>query len=76
MSDYFLADELAQQRERERERKNAREPDPPARQSQDVKVTLLGDFLFSTSEPPGCDPYNSTNGKTAHDAWKNRRDRR
>ena len=76
MSEYFLADERAQQRIRERERERERQQDPPPRQSQDVKVTLLGDFLFSTSEPQGCDPYNSTHGKTARDAWKNRRDRR
>jgi hypothetical protein len=44
--------------------------------SQDMKVTLLGDFLFPTSEPQGCDPYNSTQGKSAREAWRTRRDRR
>jgi hypothetical protein len=75
MSEYYLADELARQRERDRERVQ-KKPPQPAKQAQDVKVTLLGDFLFTTAEPPGCDPYNSTNGKTAPDAWKNRGDRR
>jgi hypothetical protein len=72
MSDYYLADDLARKRERERARKS----EPPAKQAQDVKVTLMGDFLFSSSEPQGCDPYNSTHGKSARDAWKMRRDRR
>jgi hypothetical protein len=77
MSDYFLADirasERALQREQERhvERKQ-REP----RQAQDMKITLLGDFLFPTAETQGCDPYNATNGKSAREAWKTRRDRR
>ena len=75
MSEYYLADQLARQRERDREREQ-KKPQPPAKQAQDVKVTLLGDFLFTTTEPPGCDPYNSTNGKTVRDAWKNRGDRR
>lgn len=74
MSDYYLADELARKRERERERTRA--GDPPTKQAQDVKVSLMGDFLFTTSEPQGCDPYNSTQGKAAREAWKSRRDRR
>lgn len=72
MSEYYLADDLARMRERERERKN----DAPPKQAQDVKVTLMGDFLFTTNEPQGCDPYNSTQGKSARDVWKSRRDRR
>jgi hypothetical protein len=73
MSEYFLADkkaaEMARQRERERDLK-----DQP--KAEDIKVTLLGDFLFPTSEPQGCDPYNSTQGKAAREAWRTRRDRR
>jgi hypothetical protein len=48
---------------------------PPAR-SEDVKFTLLGDFLFPTTEPQGCDPYNSTHGRTAGEAWRTRHGRR
>lgn len=77
MSEYFLADVRAKERagqranEREPTRKDNRNP-----QSQDMKVTLLGDFLFPTTEPQGCDPYNSTQGRAAREAWKTRRDRR
>jgi hypothetical protein len=74
MSDYYLADvkatERAQQRKRELE--TSREP----KKSQDMKVTLLGDFLFPTNEPQGCDPYNSTQGKAVREAWRFRRGRR
>jgi len=74
MSDYYLADIKAEERERQRRRElePAREP----KQSQDMKVTLLGDFLFPTSEPQGSDPYNSTQGKAAREAWRTRRERR
>jgi hypothetical protein len=77
MSEYFLADvrakERARQRERERELEHKeREP----KQSQDMKVTLLGDFLFPSTESQGTDPYNSTNGKSTREAWRTRRDRR
>jgi hypothetical protein len=41
-----------------------------------MKVTLLGDFLFPTNEPQGCDPYNNTYGNAAREAWRTRRDRR
>ena len=41
-----------------------------------MKVTLLGDFLFPSNEPQGCDPYNSAQGKTTREAWKTRRERR
>jgi hypothetical protein len=74
MSEYYLADDLARKRERERERE--RNGDAPPKQAQDVKVTLMGDFLFTTTEPPGCDPYNANQGKSARDVWKTRRDRR
>jgi hypothetical protein len=77
MSDYFLADVRAQERASQREREKDRGGKEAApKQAQDMKVTLLGDFLFPTTEPQGCDPYNSTNGKSAREAWKTRRDRR
>jgi hypothetical protein len=72
MSEYYLADKRAA------ERMKLREPDESKQlQSQNIKVTLLGDFLFPASEPQGCDPYNSTAGKSARgDVWRVRRDRR
>jgi hypothetical protein len=74
MSDYYLADLKAEERaqQRKRELEPAREP----KKSQDMKVTLLGDFLFPSNEPQGCDPYNSAQGKSARDVWRVRRDRR
>ena len=74
MSDYYLADVKAEERARQRQRdlESSRAP----KQSQDMKVTLLGDFLFPSSEPQGCDPYNSTHGKSPREAWRTRRDRR
>lgn len=77
MSEYFLADEKARERARlrERERELERKAQEP-KQAQDMKVTLLGDFLFPSSEPQGFDPYNATNGRAARDAWRTRRDRR
>ena len=74
MSDYYLADVKAEERARQRQRDLA--PTREAKKSQDMKVTLLGDFLFPSSEPQGCDPYNSTNGKSAREAWRTRRERR
>jgi hypothetical protein len=73
MSEYYLADVRAKERagQRDGDRKS-----PDARHSQEMKVTLLGDFLFPSTEPQGCDPYNSTNGKSAREAWRTRRDRR
>jgi hypothetical protein len=73
MSEYFLADRKAAERARQRERE--RENKEPQK-AEDIKVTLLGDFLFPSSEPQGCDPYNSTQGKAAREAWRLRRDRR
>ena len=74
MSEYYLADHKAEERVRqhklEKQRQNA-----PAK-SQDVKITLLGDFLFPTTESQGCDPYNSHQGKTPIEAWHHRRERR
>jgi hypothetical protein len=74
MSEYYLADLMAEERAKQgnREPDQTREP----KRSQDMKVTLLGDFLFPTTEAQGCDPYNSTQGKAVRDAWKVRRDRR
>ena len=77
MSEYFLADVRARERAGQRASDNARSrKEHHAPQAQDMKVTLLGDFLFPTTESQGCDPYNSTNGKSAREAWKTRRDRR
>lgn len=74
MSEYFLADrkaaERARARKQEQELKHREQPG-----AQDMKVTLLGDFLFPSTEPRGCDPYNSTQGKSAREAWRLRRNR-
>jgi hypothetical protein len=74
MSDYYLADLKAEERARQRQRELEQTREP--KKSQDMKVTLLGDFLFPTTEAQGCDPYNSIQGKAAREAWKMRRDRR
>ena len=74
MSDYYLADVKAEERERQRQREPVATREP--KKSQDMKVTLLGDFLFPSNEPQGCDPYNSTQGKAAREAWRTRRERR
>jgi len=75
MSEYYLADtkaaERARQRQREREQKQKQEQP----QADDIKVTLLGDFLFASSDPQGCDPYNSLHGQSAREAWRTRRQR-
>jgi hypothetical protein len=73
MSEYFLADRKAEERARQRDRERDNKEQPKA---EDIKVTLLGDFLFPTAEPQGCDPYNSTQGKAVIEAWRSRRDRR
>jgi hypothetical protein len=72
MSEYYLADQKA--KERERQRDSSAEPRQP--QAQDIKVQLLGDFVAAFVEPIGSDPYNSTQGKAARDAWRARRHRR
>ena len=75
MSEYYLADQQAEERARQRElEKNNKKA--PAPRSQDMKITLLGDFMFPSSEPRGCDPYNSQQGKSAVEAWSQRRERR
>lgn len=75
MSEYYLADQKAEERARQRDLEGQQKAAPPGK-SQDMKITLLGDFLFPSSEPQGCDPYNSTQGKSAREAWRNLRDRR
>ena len=74
MSEYYLADRNAEERERRRRNTHPATRDP--KESQNMKVTLLGDFLFPTSEPRGCDPYNATHGKSSHEPWYMRRERR
>ena len=74
MSEYYLADLKAEERVRQRELEKQKEKAPT--KSQDVKITLLGDFLFPTSESQGFDPYNSQQGKTPMEAWRHRRERR
>lgn len=71
MSEYYLADHKAEERARQRPADLR-----PQQRSQDIKVTLLGDFLFPSGEPQGCDPYNSTQGTAAREAWRTRRERR
>ena len=74
MSEYYLADHRAE--ERARERTQLKERKAPAH-SQDVKVTLLGDFMFPSGESQGFDPYNSINGSSlSRDAWRGTRNRR
>ena len=75
MSEYYLADQQAEERARRRERERQVKTPAPT-ESQNVKVTLLGDFMFPTSEPQGFDPYNNVHGKTTREAWRSRRDRR
>jgi hypothetical protein len=72
MSEYYLADQKAKERARQREST----PEPRKREAQDIKVQLLGDFVSAFTEPAGCDPYNSTQGKAIRDAWQARRHRR
>jgi len=74
MSEYYLADRKAEERAQQRERE-LHEKQRPAK-AQEMKVTLLGDFLFPSNEPQGCDPYNNTHGKSAREAWRTRRERR
>jgi hypothetical protein len=74
MSEYYLADRRAE--ERARERAEQKERKAPV-ESQDVKVTLLGDFMFPAGESQGFDPYNSINGRPlSRDAWRGTRHRR
>jgi hypothetical protein len=72
MSEYYLADQKAEERAHQRDPK----PEPRKAEVQEMKVQLLGDFVSSFAEPTGCDPYNSTQGKAIRDAWHARRHRR
>jgi hypothetical protein len=74
MSEYFLADLKAEERARQRDlqRKETARPTP----KQEMRVSLLGDFLFPGAEPQGCDPYNNVQGKPVQDTWQDRRIRR
>jgi len=74
MSEYYLADRRA--RERRKQRALDQREQRSSAQSQNVKVTLLGDFLFPSSEPRGFDPYNSLQGRSPREAWVTRRERR
>ena len=74
MSEYYLADQKAEERARRREHDQKSDKSPT--QSQNVKVTLLVDFLFPTSESQGFDPYNNVQGKSTREAWRSRRERR
>jgi hypothetical protein len=73
MSEYYLADTKAAERARQRQREHEKKQDQP--KADDIKVTLLGDFLFASSDPQGCDPYNSTHGQSPREAWRTRRER-
>ena len=72
MSEYYLADQRA--KERERQRRHSLEQTREPKQAQDMKITLLGDFLFPSNEPKGYDPYNATNGKSPRELWRSRRE--
>lgn len=73
MSEYYLADTKAAERARQRQREHEQKQQKP--KADDIKVTLLGDFLFASSDPQGCDPYNSLHGQSAREAWRTRRQR-
>jgi len=73
MSEYYLADQRAQERVNQRTQQDEK---PASPQSQDVKVTLLGDFMFPTEESKGFDPYDNFHGNSPRDAWQATRDRR
>jgi hypothetical protein len=72
MSEYYLADQRARERANQRQQEDET---PKAPQSQNVKVTLLGDFHFQAGEPAGFDPYNSVHGKSPRDTWRGTRGR-
>jgi len=74
MSEYYLADQRAG--ERAKQRGLNRKEEQVSAKSQNVKVTLLGDFLFPSNERQGFDPYNSLHGRTTREAWMARRERR
>ena len=73
MSEYYLADQRAQERTKQRTQQDEKAASP---QSEDVKVTLLGDFMFPTEESKGFDPYDNLHGNSPRDAWQTTRNRR
>ena len=73
MSEYYLSDHRHQDRERDRPQQKESKS---SAQSQNMKITLLGEFLFPSHEPQGFDPYNSIHGKSTREAWRTKRDRR
>lgn len=75
MSEYYLADQKAEERARRRELERVEPQVKKPTESQNVKVTLLGDFMFPTSEPQGFDPYNNVQGKPMREAWRARQRR-
>ena len=73
MSEYYLADQKAEELARQQNRD--RKAGDGSKQAQDVKITLLGNLVFRSQEPQGFDPYNHVNGKSLRDAWKYSRNR-
>jgi hypothetical protein len=73
MSEYYLSDPRDQGRARKR---SQQEEGKSTAESQNMKVTLLGDLLFPAGEPRGFDPYNSVQGQSTRDAWRTTRGRR
>ena len=74
MSEYYLADQRADERLRQRKFQQENKETVPKKQK--AKVTLLGDFLSRSSESHGCDPYNSLQGATTAETWTSPRERR
>jgi hypothetical protein len=74
MSEYYLADQRARERIDQHTQQDVK---PAGAPGQDVKVTLLGDFIFPTEESQGFDPYDNSHGKSPpRDAWHATRNRR
>jgi hypothetical protein len=67
MSEYYLADQQAQERGKQR---NEEGENPPLSQGQDLKATLLGEFMLASGESQGFDPYNTVHGRSPRDAWR------
>lgn len=74
MSEYYLADRQAEQRSQRREL--GQQAANRQEKQRVMKITVLGDFLFPSKEPQGCDPYNSTCGKSERELWRLRSERR
>jgi len=73
MSEYYLADQRAQERVAQRTDENDK---PASQRGQNLKITLLGDFASPSGEGRGFDPYNSVHGKAPRDTWQTARNRR